>query len=68
MKIHNYINGKIVSYSKEHLPIYDPSKGEEIGSVILSNDRDFAEVLSSSKKAQIEWSQTTFQKRSRILS
>ena len=41
------------------LPVHDPSKGEEIAKVVLSNSEDFKTVIDSSKKSQYEWSQTT---------
>tara|TARA_Y100001970_G_scaffold129887_1_gene160158 strand:- start:34707 stop:36194 length:1488 start_codon:yes stop_codon:yes gene_type:complete len=67
-KIKNYIHGKEVAISSNELSVYDPSKGEEINKVVLSNEKDFEEVIKSSKKSQIEWSNTTPLKRSRILS
>ena len=36
-QIKNYINGSLNGKSEKYQPIYDPSKGEEIGSVILSS-------------------------------
>jgi malonate-semialdehyde dehydrogenase (acetylating)/methylmalonate-semialdehyde dehydrogenase len=50
------------------LPVYDPSTGEKISEVTLSNDEDFKNAIISSKQSQIGWSQTTPLKRSRILS
>ena len=35
--IKNYIDGSIVGLSDKYQSVYDPSKGEEIGKVILSN-------------------------------
>ncbi len=67
-KIENFINGKIVSSSKKDIPVYDPSTGDQISSVVLSGINDFNTALESSKKAQIEWSKITPLKRSRILS
>ncbi len=66
--VKNYINGKIVSSSNETLPIYDPSKGEQIGEVVNSNDEDFKNILKSSGEAFQLWSKYTPLKRSRILS
>jgi len=66
--IKNYINGSIVGNSENYQAIYDPSKGEQIGKVILSNKKDFEDVVRSSHSAQIDWSKTTPLKRSRILS
>ena len=48
-RIHNYINGVLTSQSKDFLPVYDPSKGEIISEVCLSNDKDFENVISSSQ-------------------
>ena len=67
-KIENYIDGKIVSVSKRDQSVYDPSTGEEISKVVLSDINDFNNVIESSKKAQLEWSEITPLKRSRIIS
>ena len=67
-KIHNFINGSSVSFSKNELIVDDPSTGEGIAKVVLSSVEDFNKVIESSKKAQVIWSQTTPLKRSRILS
>ena len=67
-KINNYIHGSITSSSDNFLPVYDPSKGEKINEVVLSNELDFENVISSSEKAFIEWSEVTPLKRSRIIS
>ena len=66
--IKNYIDGKIVSISNKDLPIYDPSTGDVISKVILSNNKDFEKAVESSKKAQIKWAEFTPLKRSRIIS
>ena len=67
-KIQNYINGKIVSESSNELPVYDPSTGEVISKVVLSDINDFDNAIESSKKSQIEWANITPLKRSRIIS
>ncbi len=67
-KILNYINGKEQSASKEFLDVYDPSKGEIVGSVVKSNKDDLRNVIKSSKEAQLNWANTTPLKRSRVLS
>ena len=67
-KIQNYINGKKISFSKRELNVEDPSTGESIAKVVLSSEKDFQLALDSSKNSQIEWSNTTPLKRSRILS
>ena len=67
-KILNYINGNLQGSSKDFLPVEDPSIGEEIGNVILSNENDFNEAIISAKKSQKLWGNTTPLKRSRILS
>ena len=66
-KIENYINGSIKSNSKIFLPVFDPSKGEKSGEVVLSNHDDFNDVIKSSEKAFNEWSLFTALKRSRII-
>ena len=68
-KIYNFINGSIKDpFSKNFSPVYDPSKGEIISEVVLSNKKDFEALINSSKKAFNLWSQITPLKRSRILS
>ena len=67
-KVFNYINGSSQGSSQNFLSIEDPSKGEEIGSVIISNEKDFEIALKSSKESQLKWEQTTPLKRSRVLS
>ena len=64
----NYVDGAQSSYSNDKLPVYDPSTGEQIGNVILSSIEDFKNVITSSKKSQLDWQNTTPLKRSRILS
>ncbi len=67
-KIQNYIHGNQVGNSHDELPVYDPSTGEAISKVILSNEQDFNEAIESSKKSQLEWANTTPLRRSRIIS
>jgi malonate-semialdehyde dehydrogenase (acetylating) / methylmalonate-semialdehyde dehydrogenase len=67
-KIKNYINGSHVSNSENFLPINNPTTGEIIGEVVLSNKSDHDSVIISSSKAYEKWSQVTPLKRSRILS
>ncbi len=67
-KINNYINGSLSGVSKDSLPVYDPSKGEQIAEVINSNNEDFKKTIESSEKAFHEWSKITPLKRSRIIS
>ena len=67
-KITNYINGNITGQSSDYIDIYDPSKGEVIGNVIMSNKNDFENVIQSSSNAFEKWSQVTPLNRSRILS
>ena len=43
-KINNYIHGKSVSISKNEADIYDPSTGEIISKVVLSENDDFKSV------------------------
>ena len=67
-KIENYIHGKITSDSKKYLSVSDPSTGEKITEVVLSNLQDFTKTIESSEKAFQEWSLVTPLKRSRIIS
>ena len=68
MIINNYIDGKDQSFSKNKIPVEDPSTGEIIAEVVLSNDDDIEHAINSAKKSQNEWANTTPLKRSRILS
>ena len=67
-KIENYINGKFISVSEKETPVYDPSTGEIISNVVLSNINDFNIAIKSAKKAQLEWAKFTPLRRSRIIS
>ena len=68
-KIDNFYDGKIViGTSGNYLKVDDPSKGEIIGEVTLSNENDFNNIVNSSIKAFNLWSQVTPLKRSRIIS
>ena len=67
-KIKNYINGSVTSISKKTQDVFDPSTGEKISEVVLSSVEDFNEVIKSAKQIQVEWSNTTPLKRSRIIS
>ncbi len=67
-KIKNYINGSVTSISKNTQDVFDPSTGEKISEVVLSSAEDFNEVIKSAKQIQVEWSNTTPLKRSRIIS
>ena len=67
-KVQNYIDGKIQGYSNKTKDIFDPSKGEVISKVMLSNEEDFNSAIISAKKSQLLWAQTTPLKRSRIIS
>ena len=53
--IENYIDGRSTSYSQERLPVHDPSTGEKIAEVSLSNHDDFKAAIKSSKQSQINW-------------
>ena len=67
-KIENYIIGAIKSFSTNYLSVEDPSKGEKIGDVVLSNEKDFQSIIESSKSAFDSWSKITPLKRSRVIS
>ena len=66
--VRNFINGSISGNSNEFIPIFDPSTGEEISKVALSDKEDFDNIIESSARAFNEWSNFTPLKRSRILS
>ncbi len=66
-RIQNYIDGNLKSISNTYLPVEDPSKGEIISEVVLSNEKDFQDVINSSTKAFDSWKDVTPLKRARIL-
>ena len=50
--VQNYIDGKTTSVSEKFLEVKDPSTGENIAKVVISNADDFNNVLLSSKKVK----------------
>ena len=66
-KIENFINGSSQSYSKNFIPVYDPSKDEIIAEVVLSDKTDYEKIIQSSIEAFLKWSEVTPLKRSRVL-
>ena len=67
-KINNYINGNITNFSKNFLDVMDPSTGDKISEVVLSDSDDFNNAILSSENAFYKWSSFTPLRRSRILS
>ena len=67
-KVENYIDGKKTSIMKKILDIFDPSTGDVVGNVVLSNKDDFVNLIKSSQKKSDNLSEFTPLKRSRILS
>ena len=67
-KIKNFISGSEFANSTNYLSVEDPSTGEKISQVVLSNKKDFEETIKSSKIAFDKWSKVTPLKRSRIIS
>lgn len=69
MTIKNYINGTYCSPSKdEWLDVIDPSIGEVYGKLPNSNSFDIQQAVEAAEKAFLEWSKTSVEKRSAILS
>ncbi len=66
-KIKNYVNGSISGHSEIYQNIYDPSKGEIIGDVIISDHKDFEKTLESSKTGFEKWNEYTPLKRARVI-
>ncbi|MDC3207074.1 CoA-acylating methylmalonate-semialdehyde dehydrogenase [Pelagibacteraceae bacterium] len=67
--IGNYIHGKLEkSNSKKTKPIIDPSTGEIIRNVSMSNLTDLNNIIESSLNGLLAWNNYTPLKRSRILS
>ena len=68
MKIQNFINGKFVNpISNDWIDNYCPANGEVYGQIPNSSKEDVETAYKSAQKAFKHWSQTTFEKRSRIL-
>ena len=68
MKIQNFINGKFVNpISNDWIDNYCPANGEVYGQIPNSSKEDIETAYKSAQKAFKHWSQTTFEKRSRIL-
>lgn len=68
MNIQNFINGKYVdSISNEWLENYSPANGEVYGQIPNSSKDDIEKAYQSAQSAFEKWSQTTLEKRSRIL-
>jgi len=67
-KIENYIDGNISSNSSNFLDVQNPSTGDTISKVILSDEIDFNKTIISSNNAFKKWSEVTPLKRSRIIS
>ncbi len=67
-KIENYINGNFSSNSEKTQQVFNPSTGESIAKVVMSDINDFKKTINSSKKAFEYWKEVTPLKRSRILS
>ena len=68
MKIQNFINGKFVNpISNDWIDNYCPANGEVYGHIPNSSKEDVETAYKSAQKAFKHWSQTTFEKRSRIL-
>ena len=66
--VENFIDGKVLSFSKDLLPVINPATGDQIKSVINSGQKDFEEAVTSAIDSQKKWSKTTPLKRSRVLS
>tara|TARA_Y100000590_G_C15175149_1_gene808948 strand:+ start:452 stop:637 length:186 start_codon:yes stop_codon:yes gene_type:complete len=52
-KIENYIHGKKTSVSQTLLGVFDPSTGEQISNVVMSDENDFQNLIESSKKINL---------------
>ena len=66
-QIKNYINGNLLSHSDLYDNIYNPSTGEVIGQVVLSNNKDLDNAIESSLSNLENWIETSPLRRSRIL-
>ena len=67
-KILNYIDGIYIEpQSNKWLDNYNPSNGEVYSQIANSNADDVAKAYEAAEEAFPEWSNTTIEKRSRIL-
>lgn len=68
VKILNFINGEYVPpVSGEWMDNYNPSTGEVYAQIADSDEQDVAKAFEAAQKAFPEWSNTTIEKRSKIL-
>ena len=68
MNIQNYINGKYLPpLANEWVDNYCPANGEVYGQIPNSSAKDVEEAYQAASNAFGEWSQTSIEKRSRIL-
>ncbi len=68
MKIKNYINGQFSPpISDEWIDNYCPANGEVYGQIPNSSTKDVEEAYKAAKEAFPAWSNTTLEKRNRIL-
>ncbi len=69
MKIKNYINGEFINpISGEYIDNYNPSNGAIYSQIPNSSNEDVALAYQAAKKAFPNWSKTSLDKRSKILS
>ena len=67
-KIRNYINGELVEpISKAYIDNVDPSRGKVYSLIPDSDERDVELAVAAAKAAFKEWSNTSKEKRARIL-
>ncbi|MCI2230066.1 aldehyde dehydrogenase [Polaribacter sp. MSW13] len=69
MKIKNYINGEFINPIQNNwIENYNPAIGEVYGQIPDSTKEDVEKAVEAAKKAFPKWSNTTLDKRSKILS
>jgi aminomuconate-semialdehyde/2-hydroxymuconate-6-semialdehyde dehydrogenase len=69
MKIQNYINGEFVNPIQDNwLDNYNPANGKVYGQIPNSSTEDVEKAYQAAAKAFLDWSQTTLEERSKILS
>ncbi len=67
-QLKNFINGQYISpFSNNWIDNYCPANGEVYGQIPNSTKDDVAQAYRAAKNAFTNWSQTTIEKRSRIL-
>lgn len=65
--LRNYIGGRVIeSHATDHLPVTNPSTGQEIAKVPLSGARDVDDAVQAARTAFTAWSSTPIKERVQV--